>query len=141
MAPDEIFSTLEAVAVGASSGHARLAAAIVHRGKILSVGINRPISHPFQSRFSKNPQSIMWHAETAAVHNALRTVSESFLKKCTLFISRVKYTDSSKRVALTGLSAPCTGCHKCLDFYGIRSIYHSMDGTPEFRRQYKFLSN
>jgi len=38
---------------------ARLAACITYKGKIVSVGLNRPKSHPFQLLYGKNKDSLV----------------------------------------------------------------------------------
>ena len=50
---------------------ARIAAAIVQKNNIVSIGVNSRKSHPFQKKYGKNDDSIFLHAETDAIKNAL----------------------------------------------------------------------
>ena len=58
---------------------ARHAAAVVYKNQIVSYGVNQRKSHPFHSRFSEHDDAIFLHAETDAIKNALRQISEDEL--------------------------------------------------------------
>lgn len=104
---------------------ARLASAIVIRNDIISIGVNRNKSHPFQKRFGKNDQSIYLHAEINAIRNALREVPLNELKKATLYVARVKKTNLG--IFQWGIAKPCEGCMMCADHFEIRNIVYSTD--------------
>mgnify|MGYP006273456737 CR=1 FL=1 len=108
-------------------GNARLAACIVYRNDIISFGINRMKSHPFQAKYGKNPNSVFLHAETCAIKNALKYITEEELSKSTLYICRVKYHDAGKRDMVFGLSRPCPGCFRCINTFNIRKVVYTLD--------------
>lgn len=107
----------------------RIAAAVVYRGDIISVGVNQKKTHPFQAKYSKHPESVYLHAETAAIKNALKYLKEEGLKESILYVCRVKYYDHTKRRMVFGLAYPCPGCQKCIKTFGIGTIIYSLDGT------------
>ena len=106
---------------------ARIAAAVVRRGKVISYGYNHKKSHPFQTRFCKNRHAVFFHAEVHAIKNALKSVDVEDLYKCELYIVRAK-RDKANRKWITGMSKPCSGCQKCIDLFDLKSVYYSIEG-------------
>lgn len=109
-------------------GNARLSACVVYRGDIVSFGINEMKSHPFQAKYGKNADSVFLHAETSAIKNALKYISQDELEKSTLYICRVKYMNHTKKQLIFGLSKPCPGCFRCINTFNIKQVYYSLDG-------------
>jgi deoxycytidylate deaminase len=108
-------------------GNARLAACIVYRNDIVSFGVNMMKSHPFQAKYGKNPDSVFLHAETCAIKNALKYISEDELRKSTMYICRVKFYDAERKNLVFGLSRPCAGCFRCINTFNIRKVVYSLD--------------
>jgi deoxycytidylate deaminase len=106
---------------------ARIAAAVVRKGKVVSFGYNHKKSHPFQAKFCKNNHAVFFHAEVHAIKNALNSVDADDLSKCDLYIVRAKRNKENKKW-LTGLSKPCSGCQKCIDLFDLNSVYYSKEG-------------
>jgi deoxycytidylate deaminase len=104
---------------------AKLAAAIVIKNEIISIGFNRRKSHPFQAQYQTNDKQIYLHAETDAINRALKYISKEDLKKATLYVARVKYRDNKSKRAIWAESKPCIGCQKAISSYGIRSVVHT----------------
>jgi deoxycytidylate deaminase len=124
----KFFKLLEKIATAVEPvASARLAAAVVLRGEVISVGINQRKSHPFQSRFGKNEDAIYLHAETDAIKNALKNISQEDLAKASLYVMRVKYADENKKKTMWGLSKPCSGCARAIATFGIQNVYYSKD--------------
>jgi deoxycytidylate deaminase len=121
---DEIFKLAQSVEPVRG---ARIAAAVVRRGKVISYGYNHKKTHPFQTRFCKNPHAIFFHAEVHAIKNALKSVDVEDLYKCELYIVRAK-RDKANRKWITGMSKPCSGCQKCIDLFDLKSVYYSIEG-------------
>lgn len=123
----KIWQTLYAVACDlAPIGNARIAAAIVRRGEIVSLGHNRLKSHPFQLRFGRNNDSIYWHAETAAIYNLWKRAPE-LISGASLYVLRVKRPFSGSRQWVLGNAKPCSGCATAIQMFGIRSVYYTTD--------------
>lgn len=108
---------------------AKLAAAVVVRGNVISIGFNRKKSHPFQAQFQTNDKQIYLHAETDAINRALKYISASELKKATLYVARVKYTDNKSKKAIWAESKPCVGCQKAIFQYEIKNVVHTCEGN------------
>ena len=121
---DEIFKLAQSVEPVRG---ARIAAAVVRRGKVISYGYNHKKTHPFQTRFCKNPHAIFFHAEVHAIKNALKSVDVEDLSKCELYIVRAK-RNSTNRKWITGMSKPCSGCQKCIDLFDLKNVYYSEEG-------------
>lgn len=106
---------------------ARIAACVVLQNDIVSFGVNEMKSHPFQARYGKNSDAVYLHAETSAIKNALKYIPLNELKRCTLYICRVKYTDASKTKLMFGTAKPCSGCYRCINTFDISRVYYTLD--------------
>lgn len=102
---------------------ARIAAAIVYRGEIISIGYNSLKSDPFQARYSKNEHAIYLHAEISAIKKALKVLPADKLKKCELHIVRRKLQNG---VFVEGTAKPCVGCQRAIETYGINKVYYTL---------------
>ena len=123
---ENIFSLLTAVSQDLSDMKVRIAAAVVYRGKVVSVGVNQMKSHPFQARWSKNEHAIFFHAETNAIFHARKKLSDDELAKSTLFVIRTKRLLKVDEIVY-GMAKPCCGCQSCIDHYGIRKVIYTLD--------------
>jgi deoxycytidylate deaminase len=107
---------------------ARVAAALVYKNDILSIGMNKNKSHPFQKKYSSHPDAIYLHAETDAIYNAikdgysLKTISDSELVIC-----RMKWEDGSKQVFTQGLAKPCLGCQRAIVTFDIKAVHYTLE--------------
>lgn len=106
---------------------AKLAACLVIRNDIISIGMNSTKSHPLQKRFSKNHESIFKHAEVDCIINALRHIDPEELSKATLYISRVKKLTRESIDWSDGLSDPCPGCKQAIDHFKIKRVIHTTE--------------
>lgn len=108
----------------------KVAAAIVYKNKIISLEHNLDKSHTFQKRFSKNEHAIFFHAETSAIHTALKILGEDKLSKATLVVVRLSAVKSKYRQRLLhhtlATSKPCEGCSSCISHYRIKKVIHSV---------------
>jgi len=119
------FSILEKMAISLeydSRHRARIASCIVYRNDIISFGVNKMKSHPFQKKFSKNIDSIYLHSEIDCIKNALRIITQDELSKSTLYICRVKFDGNN---LIWGLSRPCSGCMNAISTFGIKKVAYT----------------
>jgi deoxycytidylate deaminase len=105
---------------------ARLSAYLVYKNSVISVGFNKNKTHPLQAQYSKNSEAIYIHAEIDAILNAIKNFDDSFLKKCTLYICRVKKAQVGAPFE-RGLAKPCDGCFRAIKAYGIKKVVYSID--------------
>lgn len=105
----------------------KLAACLVIRNEVISVGYNSDKSHPLQKRFGKNSESIFKHAEIDCIVNALRHVDEEDLKFATLYVYRVKRKSKGDNNWIDGMAEPCPGCQKAIEHFGIKKTVYSTD--------------
>jgi deoxycytidylate deaminase len=107
----------------------RIAAAVVHKGRIISIGTNRKKTHPFQAKFGKNDEAIYLHAETDAIQRAMRaTIGNPIgFEKCHFYIFRSKWHDDLGFLG-TGLAKPCAGCTRAIEAYGFKTVTYTLDG-------------
>lgn len=112
----------------------KLAASLVIKRDVISVGVNVMRSHPVQKKFGKNDNAIFLHAEINAIVNSLNHVDKDDLRKADLYVYRVKKdTNDPKRTHwVDGLSCPCEGCMSAIDSFNIRRVIHSTDVNNEF---------
>ena len=116
---DYVFSVLEKVVEVSDHPKHRMAAALVQRNKIISIGYNQMKSHPFQARYQHKEGMIYLHAEIAAIKNALKIIPVNDLKKCTLYVFRQRKINGKFE---HGLAKPCAGCMRAIVEFGIRDI-------------------
>lgn len=117
----------------------RLAACLVYRNEIISVGVNRKKTHPFMLRFSRHEDAIYLHAETDAIKNALKEYDEDFVSRCKLYVLRVKKPQEYSKHFVTGMAKPCAGCQRALATFNIRECYYSLDSESVGEITYGYL--
>jgi tRNA(Arg) A34 adenosine deaminase TadA len=110
---------------------AKLASAVVLRSDLISIGRNQMRSHPFQARFGAHSEAIFLHAETNAIHNALKIIDPDLLRKATLYVRRVKRADKNKRDWFDGNARPCSGCMRCITEFKIGRVVYSTESDHE----------
>lgn len=109
------------------SGGANVLAGIYQRNKLIAFGLNQNKSHPFQAKFAKNRHAIFLHAETDAIKNVLKFVEVNRMHTCSLYIVRIKWTDTYKTSLVQGLAKPCEGCQRAIATFGISEVYYTLD--------------
>ena len=102
----------------------RLAAGIIYKNTLVSVGVNSYKTDPFQAKYSKNEKAIHLHAEVAAIKNALRQLSVDDIQKATLVVVRVK-RKTNKEPYSPAMAKPCSGCRRCMVEFGIKNVYYT----------------
>ncbi len=127
--------TNEAALIGDNGFQNKIIAAVVHKNKIVTMASNVKKTHTFQKRFAKNDEAIYFHAETHAIHKAIKIIGEDKLKNCELYIVRLS-SEMSKRGKLVSQklanSKPCEGCSECISHFGIKRVFHSIDGGFQY---------
>jgi tRNA(Arg) A34 adenosine deaminase TadA len=105
-------------------GHAQLAASVVYKKQMIGLGWNSKKSHPFQAAYSSRKERIFFHAEIAAIKNALHWLNGelSALRKSTLYICRY-----SKKYGW-GIAKPCDGCVLAIQNFEIKRVVYSLYG-------------
>jgi tRNA(Arg) A34 adenosine deaminase TadA len=106
---------------------ARLAACITYKGKVVSFGLNRLKSHPFQLLYGKNKDSLFLHAEVDAIYRATKRLDTHELSKSTLYVARVKRASSVDAGFVNGLARPCVGCARCIATFGLRKVVYTTE--------------
>lgn len=123
-----IFTMLGTVAESIPKmGHVRMAAAIVHRNEVITIGICERKTHPLQNRFKKCFDAIYMHAEINAIRKAIRILGSDELAKCDLFVARVKKFGDANHVLGWGNAKPCSGCFACIEAFNIQHVYYTID--------------
>ena len=102
----------------------RLAAGIIYKNMLISVGVNSYKTDPFQAKYSKNEKAIHLHAEIAAIKNALRQLSVDDIQKTSLLVVRVK-RENNKEPYSPAMAKPCSGCRRCIVEFGIKNVYYT----------------
>ena len=113
------------------------AAAVVYKGRIISIATNGHKSHPIQKLYGRNrsdspnggerspcachnTKAIYLHAEVHAMIKAYAQISESKFRRSSLYVIRI-----NKESGELMFSKPCDGCMEAIDEFGINKIYHS----------------
>ena len=112
-------------------GCSRIAAVLVYKNQFFYGG-NSYKSHPFQAKYSKNPDSIYLHAEVDAINKARKVLSPLEMRKATLYIARVKgrpTVDQDCDTLLWGLAKPCKGCQRAIYMEGVGRVIFTTDET------------
>lgn len=95
----------------------RLAAAIYHKKKLVSIGVNEWKTHPLQAHYNVHDGSAPIHAEMSAIVRALKTLPVSDLRECELVVVRLLRNDQR------ALSKPCAACSAAIKAFGIKAVY------------------
>lgn len=96
-------------------------------------------SHPFQKKYARNEDAIYFHAETSAIFNAHKKLKFDKFESSILYTYRSKYDSTKKIQLISGLSAPCDGCLKCIKDYGIKAVVYSLDHIERTKNNYGVL--
>lgn len=114
---------------------ARIAAAIYIRNKPIAFGVNQAKTSPLQAKFARNDKcGALIHAEIDCIKNALKKISVDDLMNSTLYVARMKYTNSDIDCEdmQYGISKPCEGCQGAIAAFNIgRVVYTTDEGTLE----------
>jgi len=121
----EVFDNLKTIAMDITDKRHRHSAAILYRGNVISYGVAKRKSHPFQSQYQKHEDAIFWHAETNAIHNALKKIEADLLSKCSLYVCRIRFKDDLSGEMMYGLSKPCKGCRSCINHFKIPTVLYT----------------
>jgi deoxycytidylate deaminase len=105
----------------------KLAAAVVYKNRIVSIGVNSYKTHPIMMKFGKNDEALHLHAEVDALTRASRVLTSKQLSKSDLYVVRVKRPDKSSKKWITGLAKPCPGCVRAIEHYGIKNVFWTAD--------------
>jgi deoxycytidylate deaminase len=105
----------------------RLAAALVYKNEILSIGTNKNKSHPFQKKYAPNSEAIFLHAETDAIYNALRKYDTDTVARSKLYIYRTKWVNDQRHYFIQGLAKPCSGCQRAIATFNIKHVCYTLD--------------
>ena len=103
--------------------NARIAAILVHRNRIISIGTNWSKTHPIALKFQKNKKATYPHAEVVCLHNAHKRGFDQWAK-ATLFIARVRKIDGK---IVQGNCRPCHGCFSAIEHFGVGKIVWTGD--------------
>ena len=124
----DVFNTLYPIALNLTpTFRTRHAACIVYKNEFISFGVNSNKTHPFQSRFSKHPNSIYLHAEIDAIKNARLYKN---LSKCNLYVCRIKWDDKEEHIVF-GNSKPCLGCVKAILQFNIKQVIYTDESSSK----------
>lgn len=108
---------------------AKVVAALVYKGKIISYGFNQYRTSWVQRRFKKNPDAQYLHAEVDAIKNAMKNVEGSVISSASLYIVRSRKIGGKN---VFGTAKPCSGCADCIDWFDIKKVFYTTDeGTVE----------
>lgn len=125
---EHILDTLKLIAMDIPTvARKRVVAGIVHRNKLLSVGVCSYDTHPLSYKFSKDRnRTIHMHAEVDAIKNYLKKHKDlDFLSSCSMYVVRMRIIDGK---FVTGLAKPCEGCARAIRKFGIRNVEWTEDG-------------
>ena len=131
----KIFDILQKIAEANEPGcnNYRLSAALVYKNDIVSIGWNQNKTHPFQKRFAKNEHALDLHAENSAVKNALSNHNHpDFIRKCTLYVLRLRHTSHRDKNFLRGLAKPCCGCMRMISTFGIQKVFYTTEDGYDY---------
>lgn len=113
---------------------ARIAAAVVYKNNVISIGVNAAKTDPFQKQYQKNPHSLYIHAEISAIKKALKVLSLDELSRATLYVARAKHKSSKKtnKDMVYGLAKPCCGCQKAIAEFDLKKVVYTTNKHGHF---------
>lgn len=102
------------------AGTYRLAAGIVYKSRLLTIGVNSYKTHPIMMNKGYKEEQIYLHAEADAIVKVARYWKSIDLKDCKLYVVRMKKTPKGKWIE--ALAKPCEGCMGLISSFGIGEI-------------------
>ena len=105
---------------------AKIAAAIVHKNRIVAVATNSRKTHPFQKKYGRNQEAVCLHAEIHAAIKAMKIIEYEDFKKMDLYVARAKQIDKESSYTW-GNAKPCVGCAGFVAEIGIKNVYFTTD--------------
>jgi deoxycytidylate deaminase len=105
--------------------NASMAAIVVHKNSVISVGTNSPKTHPFVTQFQHREWHQKLHAESAAILKAIKSISSRKLRKCTLYVARAKKNNEHEFV--WGMARPCQNCANLLEVFPVKDVIYTLD--------------
>ncbi|MEK9894879.1 MAG: deaminase [Burkholderiaceae bacterium] len=105
----------------------KLAAGVVYKNSLIATGTNSYKTHPMMLEWRKNEHAVFIHAEIDAIKNALKLVSVEDLKKCSMYIVRVKRPSQYSDDWIHGLAKPCAGCARALAAFNFKEVKYTYD--------------
>lgn len=106
---------------------ANVAAAIVYRRNIISIGVNTKKTDPLQKRFTHHHEAVFLHAELAAIKRAMAILRSDQLQNATLYVCRLKASGPQDHTATWGLAKPCRSCEAGIRKFGIKRVIYTTD--------------
>ncbi len=97
-----------------------MAAIIVIKRKVISIGLNSGKTHPIATKYARDYKKDLLttpHAEVRAIHSASKIIDLSDFRKATLYIARAK-KDCKNGPDVCGLAKPCNGCERAIEAFG-----------------------
>jgi tRNA(Arg) A34 adenosine deaminase TadA len=94
-------------------------AGVVYKKEMVSTGVNKRKTHPFQALYGSNTHSIYWHAETSAIHGAMYRLNLVQFWKCSLYVIRIN------NIGQLRYSKPCQGCMRAIKVFNIKRVVYS----------------
>lgn len=123
---ERLFNVAKSVAATSKHPKARVGAALVHDGHVVSVGVNGKKSHPLQAHYNSfrydddgGMTKHLMHAEIEAIVKARSYLHHISSRDIQIYVYRVM-KDGSK-----GMARPCAGCMQALRDFGIKEVYYS----------------
>jgi deoxycytidylate deaminase len=108
-----------AIANPGTKGKFKLSACVVHKGKVVSYGINSYKTHTIMGNGHYREGQVHLHAEADALVKASRVVKPRDFHECELWVMRVK-RDGGNWVE--AMAKPCNGCMALAHEFGIKNI-------------------
>lgn len=117
----------------ASISKVKMVSAIYVKNELVSLGQAQDRTHPFAAKYcrtpiavdgcyDKNNAAIVFHAETHAIHNALRTYPDLKNMNATIYVARAK-KNKSHGDYIWGSSRPCEGCNRAIRDYNLNVVF------------------
>lgn len=124
----EMLTRLAIESDGVANGRVRMAAGIVYRKHLIASGVNQMKTHPMMMPENGYREGqIYLHAETDAIKNALKLITQEQLSRCSLYVVRVKRPHIGSKQWVHGLAKPCPGCTRTIASFGISDIHWTQD--------------
>jgi tRNA(Arg) A34 adenosine deaminase TadA len=120
----------EALAIARSitaTAGVRVAALLVDKKEVISVGWNELKTHPLQKKYAGGVEcKITLHAEISAIASAVNQRFDRF-KYATLYVARAKWDGPNREKMIQGNSKPCYACSSCIAALKVGRVIYTLD--------------
>lgn len=106
----------------------KMAAGIVHKKRLVCVGLNRNKTHTLMLNEGYREGQVFLHAEVDAIVKGIKTCGIERFPSCSLYVVRVKKLEPMGPY-VEAIAKPCEGCMNLIQYFEFKEVLWTKDLT------------